>query len=269
MKLAVENVSKNFGDHRVLDRISMRFEEVQTLVLIGPSGGGKSTFLRVLAGLEYPDDETCRVIIDDEPVVYREKELARHRRTIGTVFQAYNLFPHLTALQNVTLPLEKVHRMSREEARETAMQALTRFRLGEHSHKKPAELSGGQRQRVAIARAIAIKPRLLFFDEPTSALDPEMTGGVLEVIEELRDEGRDFVLVTHEMGFARRVADQVALLADGRIVESGPAVQVFDAPKEEVEPTVFCQGAPVLIVVDRWRVDFRFCRRWVVCRAYF
>ncbi len=239
MKLHVENVTKTFGEHRVLDGISMSFEAVQTLVLIGPSGGGKSTLLRVLAGLEYPDCEDCRVVIDDEPVVFNETSLARHRRTVGTVFQAYNLFPHLTALQNVTLPLEKVHGQTREQARDTAMRHLTRFRLGEHTHKRPAELSGGQRQRVAIARAIAIKPRLLFFDEPTSALDPEMTGGVLEVIEELRDEGRDFILVTHEMGFARRVADQVALLADGRIVESGPAAQVFDAPRHEVSRRFF------------------------------
>ena len=239
MKLLVENVSKTFGDHRVLDGITMHFEAVQTLVLIGPSGGGKSTLLRVLAGLEYPDRADCRVVIDDDPVVFNETELARHRRTVGTVFQAYNLFPHLTALQNVTLPLEKVHGQTREQARDNAMQHLTRFRLGEHTHKRPAELSGGQRQRVAIARAIAIKPRLLFFDEPTSALDPEMTGGVLEVIEELRDEGRDFVLVTHEMGFARRVADQVALLADGRIVESGPSAQVFDAPQHEVSRRFF------------------------------
>ena len=242
MKLDIENVSKTFGDHRVLDGITMRFEAVQTLVLIGPSGGGKSTFLRVLAGLEYPDDAgACRVVIDDEPVVYRERELARYRRTVGTVFQAYNLFPHLTALQNVTLPLEKVHGLTPADAIGTAMQTLTRFRLDRHAHKRPAELSGGQRQRVAIARAIAIKPKLLFFDEPTSALDPEMTGGVLEIIEELRDEGRDFVLVTHEMGFARRVADQVALLADGRIVESGPAARVFDAPEHEVSRRFFAK----------------------------
>ncbi len=241
MKLRVENVVKTFGTHRVLDGISLHFAEVQTLVLIGPSGGGKSTFLRILAGLEYPDPNGCRVVIDDEAVVYREKELAAHRRTIGTVFQAYNLFPHLTALQNVTLPLEKVHGQTRPEAEETAMAALRRFRLDEHSHKKPAELSGGQRQRVAIARAIAIKPRLLFFDEPTSALDPEMTGGVLEVIEELRDEGRDFVLVTHEMGFARRVADQVALLAEGKIMEFGAAAQVFDAPANEASRQFFAK----------------------------
>ena len=241
MKLQVDQVSKTFGAHRVLDGISLRFDAVQTLALIGPSGGGKSTFLRILAGLEYPDDAGSRVVIDDAPVIYRETELAKHRRTIGTVFQAYNLFPHLTALQNVTLPLEKVHGQSREEARETAMQTLRRFRLDQHSHKKSAELSGGQRQRVAIARAIAIKPRLLFFDEPTSALDPEMTAGVLEVIEELRDEGRDFVLVTHEMGFARRVADQVALLAEGRIVEFGPSAQVFGVPRQEVTRSFFAK----------------------------
>ncbi len=243
MQLHVENVRKTFGgDHRVLDGITLHFDAVQTLVLVGPSGGGKSTFLRILAGLEYPDPAAgCRVEIDGERVIYREEELIRHRRTVGTVFQAYNLFPHLSALQNVTLPLEKVHGLPAAEARETAMAALRRFRLETHSHKRPAELSGGQRQRVAIARAIAIKPRLLFFDEPTSALDPEMTAGVLEIIEELRDEGRDFVLVTHEMGFARRVADQVALLADGRIVESGPAAEVFDAPRAEASRQFFAK----------------------------
>ncbi len=243
MKLHVDNVRKTFaGNHRVLDGISLNFDAVQTLVLVGPSGGGKSTFLRILAGLEYPDPGTgCCVEIDGGRVIYREDALIRHRRTVGTVFQAYNLFPHLTALENVTLPLEKVHRLSAADAHDTAMGALRRFRMGEHSHKRPAELSGGQRQRVAIARAIAIKPRLLFFDEPTSALDPEMTGGVLEIIEELRNEGRDFVLVTHEMGFARRVADQVALLADGRIVESGPAGQVLDAPREDASRQFFAK----------------------------
>ncbi len=242
MKLHVGNVFKTFGEHRVLDGISLDFDAVQTLALVGPSGGGKSTFLRILAGLEYPDPgKGCRVEIDGELVVYREDALLRHRRTVGTVFQAYNLFPHLTALQNVTLPLEKVHGLSPQDARQTATAALRRFRLEGHSQKRPSELSGGQRQRVAIARAIAIKPRLLFFDEPTSALDPEMTGGVLEIIEELRQEGRDFVLVTHEMGFARRVADQVALLAEGRIVEAGPAAQVFDAPREEASRQFFAK----------------------------
>ena len=235
MKLFLKNVSKTFGTHRVLDRISLNFEVVQALVLIGPSGGGKSTLMRILAGLEYPDsDSPCQVAINGEPVIFREDALARYRRTVGTVFQAYNLFPHLSAVENVALPLEKVHGFQREEAVDTAMASLQRFRLAEHAHKRPSELSGGQRQRVAIARAIAIRPKLLFFDEPTSALDPEMTGGILAVIEELRSEGRDFVLVTHEMGFARRVADQVALVADGRIVESGPASQIFESPSEEI-----------------------------------
>ena len=235
MKLDIANVTKTFSGQNVLDRVTLRFDHVQTLVLIGPSGGGKSTFLRILAGLEYPDpDSAARVEIDGQPLVFREPDLGRHRRTVGTVFQAFNLFPHLSALQNVTLPLEKVHRLAPAEAHATAMANLERFGLADHVAKRPAELSGGQRQRVAIARAIAIRPRLLFFDEPTSSLDPEMTGGVLEVIEELRDEGRDFVLVTHEMGFARRVADQVALLAGGSIVESGPAAEVFDAPRHEI-----------------------------------
>ena len=153
----------------------------------------------------------------------RRQPLLRHRRTIGTVFQAFNLFPHLTALQNITLPLEKVHGHAAPEAEEIARRLLARFRLENHAAKRPAELSGGQRQRIAIARAVAIKPRLLLFDEPTSALDPEMTAEVLDMIKELREEGRDFILVTHEMGFARRVADQGAFLAGGPHCEAGPS----------------------------------------------
>jgi len=228
VKLRLDEISKQFDGQRVLDAVSLALEKVHTLVLIGPSGGGKSTLLRIIAGLEFPD--AGAVEINDERVVFEENSLRRHRRTIGTVFQAFNLFPHLTALQNITLPLEKVHGQSPAEAAATARQLLQRFRLADHAAKRPAELSGGQRQRIAIARAVAIKPRLLLFDEPTSALDPEMTAEVLDMIQELREEGRDFILVTHEMGFARRVADQLALLAAGRIVESGPVEQVFDNP---------------------------------------
>ncbi len=228
MKLHLRQLSKRFNGHVALDAVSLALEQVRTLVLIGPSGGGKSTLLRVIAGLEFPD--TGEVEINGERVRFAEDFLLRHRRTIGTVFQAFNLFPHLTALQNITLPLEKAHGHSPAEAEGLARQLLARFQLENHAAKRPAELSGGQRQRVAIARAISIKPRLLLFDEPTSALDPEMTAEVLDMIEELRAEGRDFILVTHEMGFARRVADQVALLADGRIVESGPVAQVFECP---------------------------------------
>jgi polar amino acid transport system ATP-binding protein len=228
MKLRLHQISKSFNGHRALDGVSLALEKAHTLVLIGPSGGGKSTLLRVIAGLLFPD--AGEVEINGERVVFEENLLLRHRRTIGTVFQAFNLFPHLTALQNITLPLEKVHGFTPAGAEEVARQLLQRFRLENHIHKKPAELSGGQRQRVAIARAISIKPRLLLFDEPTSALDPEMTAEVLDVIKELRDEGRDFILVTHEMGFARQVADQVALLAEGRIVEAGSVEQIFERP---------------------------------------
>lgn len=225
MKLELEGLSRRFGSHTVIDGITLRLEKVHTLALIGPSGGGKSTLLRIVAGLERPDAGT--VAVDGERIVFEDNALRAYRRTIGTVFQAFNLFPHLSALANVVLPLEKVHGQSPSEARETALAHLRRFRLEDHAHKKPAELSGGQRQRVAIARAIAIRPRLLLFDEPTSALDPEMTGEVLDVIAELREEGRDFLLVTHEMGFARAIADHVAFLADGRIVEEGPPERVF------------------------------------------
>ncbi|MDB6031051.1 MAG: transporter related-protein [Verrucomicrobiales bacterium] len=228
MKLELQKLSKSFNGHPVLQDISLRLEKVHTLVLIGPSGGGKSTLLRIIAGLEYPDAGT--VAIDDSPVIYEESNLILHRRTIGTVFQAFNLFPHLTALQNITLPLEKVHGYTPANAKAQALEFLERFKLADHSHKKPAELSGGQRQRIAIARAVAVKPRLLLFDEPTSALDPEMTAEVLEMIEQLREEGRDFILVTHQMGFARQIGDQIGFLAEGRLIEIGPVAQIFEHP---------------------------------------
>ena len=230
MRLTLANLTKSFGTHRVLDDITCDFGELRSLALIGPSGGGKSTLLRIIAGLEIPD--TGSVTLDGEPVVFAEEEKLRaHRRHLGVVFQAFNLFPHLTALANITLPLEKVHGLSAADAGQIARETLRRFGLADHAHKKPAQLSGGQQQRVAIARAIAIKPRVLLFDEPTSALDPEMTAEVLEVIEELKDEGLDFLLVTHEMGFARHVADRVAFLAGGRIVEHAPAEELFTEPR--------------------------------------
>ncbi|MCE0483830.1 MAG: amino acid ABC transporter ATP-binding protein [Methylacidiphilales bacterium] len=232
MKLSFQEVVKRFGDHTVIDRISLELDGVHCLALIGPSGGGKSTLLRIVAGLEYPTSGV--VALNGREIEYHDEALLRHRRSIGTVFQAFNLFPHLTALRNITLPLEKVHGKSGDEARELAEGTLRRFQLLAHAHKRPAELSGGQRQRVAIARAIAIKPQVILLDEPTSALDPEMTAEVLELIEELKREGRDLLLVTHEMGFARRLADRVALLAEGRIAELGPAEQIFGAPESEV-----------------------------------
>ena len=229
MRLSLEALCKSFGPHRVIDNITIDFGELRSLAFIGPSGGGKSTLLRIIAGLETPDSGV--VALDGKPIGSDKAALREHRHHLGVVFQAFNLFPHLTTLANITLPLEKVHGLTPADARQLALETLNRFALADHAHKKPAALSGGQKQRVAIARAIAIKPRLLLFDEPTSALDPEMTAEVLDVIEELKNEGHDFLLVTHEMGFARHVADRVAFLADGRIIEHAPAQELFAAPQ--------------------------------------
>ena len=231
MRLKISNLSKRFGAHQALDQLNLELDSVHTLVLIGPSGGGKTTLLRILAGLETPD--AGQVQLNGSPIQFDEPALLHYRRTVSVVFQAFNLFPHLSALENITLPLEKVHGYAAEQAREIGMQLLTRFQLASHAGQKPASLSGGQRQRVAIARAVAVKPRVLLFDEPTSALDPEMTAEVLDVIRQLRAEGQDLVLVTHEMGFARLAADRIAFLAQGRILECGAADQVFDAPTTE------------------------------------
>jgi polar amino acid transport system ATP-binding protein len=231
MRLEIKGISKRFGDHVALNDIGLSIPEIRTVALLGPSGSGKTTLLRIIAGLETPD--AGEIYLNGDRLQCTEQYLLQHRRSIGTVFQSFNLFPHLTALRNISLPLEKVHGYSDEEAETFAMQLLTRFQLSVHAHKTPAQLSGGQKQRVAIARAVAIKPRLLLLDEPTSALDPEMTVEVLDLISELRQEGRPLLLVTHEVGFARKVADQVVFLHEGRILESGAADQLFEQPASE------------------------------------
>lgn len=231
MQLKLTGLSKLFGGHAALQSVCLDLPEVHALAVIGPSGGGKTTVLRILAGLEIPDGG--EVEIDGQAMVFQEQPLLVHRRKIGTVFQAFNLFPHLSAVENIRLPLEKAHGYRREEAESLARSLLDRFRLAPHAEKKPAQLSGGQQQRVAIARAIAVKPRFLLFDEPTSALDPEMTAEVLDLIVELRQEGRDLIMVTHQMGFAREVADQVAFMVAGRIREAGPAAKLFGEPESE------------------------------------
>lgn len=231
MRLELSAITKCFGHQRALDGLTLTLPEFHALVIIGPSGGGKTTLLRVIGGLEPPD--AGELLIDGERIEFGEESLRRHRRSIGTVFQAYNLFPHLSALENITLPLEKVHGNSPEEARETARAILDRFQLTPHAAKKPAQLSGGQQQRVAIARAIAIKPRFLLLDEPTSALDPEMTAEVLDIIQELRREGRDLILATHHMSFARTVADQCLFVSAGQATEWGPAAELFGAPRSD------------------------------------
>ena len=231
MKLEFDAITKRYGGHTVLDAITAQLEFPHVLALLGPSGGGKSTLLRVIGGLESP--ETGSLTIDGQRVPTGERSLRTFRSNIGTVFQSWNLFPHLDALANIMLPLTAVHGLAPEAARDRSLELLGRLHLTGHAHKRPAELSGGQRQRVAIARAVAIHPRLLLLDEPTSALDPEMTAEVLEVIADLKSEGRTFILVTHAMNFARTVADRVAFLADGRIVEQGSAQTFFSAPQSE------------------------------------
>ena len=229
MTIECEELEKSFGSHQVLKRVRFCAAFEHTMAFIGPSGGGKSTLLRIIAGLEHADAGTIR--INGNPLPHEEKALRAHRRKVGVVFQAYNLFPHLTALQNVLLPLEKVHRFPDAEKR--ALAVFERLRLGGHTGKKPAQLSGGQRQRVAIARALAIEPEFLLLDEPTSALDPEMTAEVLDVIADLREAGQPVILVTHEMGFARETADLVAFVAGGFVQECTEAHEFFNSPRTE------------------------------------
>lgn len=229
MKLEVHGLTKTYGKTRALDGLLLPIETARVLVLIGPSGGGKSTLLRVLGGLETADSGT--VAINGYQLVTDPAALQAYRRKNGFLFQQFNLFPHLTARRNISLPLEKVHGHSPAEALAMAEQALSRFSLLDHAYKLPAQLSGGQQQRVGIARAVARQPEILFLDEPTSALDPEMTAEVLELIQELAEAGQDIILSTHEMGFARAVADQVAFVAAGKIEEVSPPASLFGTPK--------------------------------------
>ncbi|MBS1228166.1 MAG: amino acid transporter, ATP-binding protein [Proteobacteria bacterium] len=229
MRLEFRAIGKAFGELQALRDVTLNVAEFQSLAIIGPSGGGKTTLLRIIAGLETP--ETGQLSIDGQRLDFSEASLLLHRRSIGTVFQAYNLFPHLTARQNVMLPLVKVHDVAVGEARAIVDSLFERFQLSAHADRHPAELSGGQQQRVAIVRAIAIKPRFLIFDEPTSALDPEMTAEVLDFIAELRADGRNLIIVTHNMGFAREVSDHCLFIADGRVLEEGRSSELFSRPQ--------------------------------------
>lgn len=229
MNLRIDSLDLAFGDTPVLRNLSLETGDTRVLAVVGPSGGGKSTLLRVLAGLLAPSAGSVQW--DGKTMSFEAADLRRYRRTVGTVFQAYNLFPHLTALENIALPLREVHGLGREEARARALAVLEQFGLAAQSGQKPGTLSGGQSQRVAIARALSSDPQRLFLDEPTSALDPEMTYEVLEAIRQVREEGKELVLVTHEIGFARSVADEVAFLSDGRILERGSPEKVIESPE--------------------------------------
>lgn len=233
MSIEINTLSKHYGTTKAVDDVSLTLDDsVQVLALIGPSGGGKSTFLRLLGGLEIPTSGSIR--FDNSELPQSEKGIMNFRRRNGFLFQSFNLFPHLTALENIVLPLVEVHRRSLDSAVARAHEVVERFGMSAHVGKMPGELSGGQQQRIALARAMAHEPALLLLDEPTSALDPEMKAEVLDVIEELCQAGQRIVLSTHEMGFARSSADEVIFLSNGKIIESGKGESLFASPKTEV-----------------------------------
>jgi polar amino acid transport system ATP-binding protein len=229
--LEMRGVTKSFGERQVLRGIDLAVAEHRAVALIGASGSGKSTLLRCIDLLEEIDDGD--VFLDGEVITDPAVKPVAVRRKLGVVFQAYNLFPHMTALQNVVLGEMRAHGVSRAEAEERGRTLLARFGLEGREDDRPDNLSGGQQQRVAIARAFAGRPRALLLDEVTSALDPELVGEVLAAVRDLKAEGMTMVIATHEMSFAREVADEVAFLHDGRIVESGPPQKVLEAPEGE------------------------------------
>lgn len=234
------NLGKMYGDHQVLHDVNIEVMPGEVVCIVGPSGSGKTTFLRCINQLEtiekgalYVNGELTGYRIENN-VVHRlsEKEIARQRRVTGMVFQRFNLFPHMTALENVMEGPTRVLKQDKETARKSALALLGRVGLAEKANAFPNNLSGGQQQRVAIARALAMQPRLMLFDEPTSALDAELVGEVLAVMRDVAATGMTMVIVTHELNFAREVADKVIFMADGRVVESGPPEQLLESPKE-------------------------------------
>jgi polar amino acid transport system ATP-binding protein len=228
--VSVENVSKSFGELRVLKHVSIDVEQHNVVCLIGASGSGKSTLLRCLNMLERIEEG--EILIDGERITHDKVDVNALRRKIGIVFQAYNLFPHMTVLQNVMLAPRKARRVPRDEAEWAARSLLSRIGLEEKADEFPDRLSGGQQQRVAIVRALAMEPELMLLDEVTSALDPELVGEVLEVIRELAAGGMTMLIATHEMAFAREIANHVCFLEAGTILEQGPPDQIFTTPHE-------------------------------------
>ena len=230
-KISVKNLKKNFRSLEVLRHISLDVAEGEVVCLIGPSGSGKSTFLRCLNRLE--TITAGEVVVDGHPISDSNVNINKVRENIGMVFQHFNLFPHLTVQDNITLAPVELKKMDKENAAKKAIELLERVGLADKAKTYPGQLSGGQKQRVAIARALAMNPDIMLFDEPTSALDPEMVGEVLEVMKQLAADGMTMVVVTHEMGFAREVADRVIFMDEGLIVEEGTPEEIFGNPKEE------------------------------------
>lgn len=229
--IKMDGVNKYFGDYHALRDINVEIGRGDVVVVLGPSGSGKSTLCRTINRLETIDEGS--IAIDGTPLPEEGRELAKLRADVGMVFQQFNLFPHKTIKDNVTLGPIKVRKMKKSEAEERAMQLLDRVGIANQSEKYPAQLSGGQQQRVAIARALAMRPKVMLFDEPTSALDPEMVNEVLDVMTDLAKEGMTMVVVTHEMGFARRAADRILFMADGSIVEDTDPESFFTNPQSE------------------------------------
>ena len=228
--ITVKKLCKDFDDTHVLRGIDCKINDGEKIVVIGPSGAGKSTFLRCLNLLEVPT--SGEVWLDDINITDPSTDINKVRRKMGMVFQHFNLFNNLTIMKNITLAPEKLGMMNREQASEKALELLKRVGLEDKADAYPSQLSGGQKQRIAIVRSLAMNPEVMLFDEPTSALDPEMVGEVLNVMKELAESGMTMIVVTHEMGFAKEVADRVIFMADGKIVESGEPTELFDHPKE-------------------------------------
>ena len=229
--IEVQDMDKFFGDFQALTGINMKVGLREVVVVIGPSGSGKSTLIRCINRLERHD--RGQIIVDGVELTDDIRNIQEIRRETGMVFQSFNLFPHLTVLDNITLAPRQVRNMPRAEAEDLAMQLLERVKIPDQARKYPGQLSGGQQQRVAIARSLAMKPKVMLFDEPTSALDPEMIKEVLDTMKDLAAEGMTMIVVTHEMGFAREVADRVVFMADGEIVEVGPPEHFFTNPRED------------------------------------
>ena len=229
--IRAQNVQKHFGGGKIkaLDGVSADIQKGEVVVIIGPSGSGKSTFLRCLNLLEVPTGGT--ILFKENDITDKNVNINIHRQKMGMVFQHFNLFPHMTILQNMTLAPIQLLKKSKEEADEKAMALLQRVGLSDRANAYPSQLSGGQKQRVAIVRALAMEPEVMLFDEPTSALDPEMVGEVLDVMKELAQEGMTMVVVTHEMGFAKEVGSRVLFMDEGKLVEEGTPEEIFTAPK--------------------------------------